>query len=78
VITTIRLTGMRTVHCVRAVRTALAAIDGIQAADVQVGMASLEHEAPLAPEALHDAIAPTGYVISDIGSVPRTLRVIPG
>lgn len=77
-ITTIRLSGMHTVHCVRAVRTALAAIDGIQAADVQIGTVVLEHDAPLAPEALHDAMAPTGYAISDIRPGPRTLRVIPG
>jgi copper chaperone CopZ len=60
-VTTARIGGMRSVHCARAVYTALAAIDGVTTAEVVVGRATIEHEGRLSEGALRDAIVLAGY-----------------
>jgi copper chaperone CopZ len=60
-VTTVRIGGMRTAHCVRAVFTALAGVPGISRADVQLGRAEIEHDGTAAEDPLRDAIAAAGY-----------------
>ncbi|MBK8248228.1 MAG: heavy-metal-associated domain-containing protein [Gemmatimonadetes bacterium] len=75
-ITTIRLTGMRTVHCVRAVRTALMALDGVDSAEVHVGTAVLEHRESITTDAVREALSATPYGVESVTTNGRTLRVI--
>ena len=74
--TTIAIAGMRTVHCVRAVRTALMALDGIEAIDVKVGAATLEHPRALDPAAVTAALAATDYQVTSVRTQPRALRIL--
>ena len=67
---------MRTVHCVRSVRTALMALDGVDAVDVQVGRAVLEHRTALSADAITDAIGVTPYLVESITTNGRSLRVL--
>ena len=60
-VTTLHIDGMRTVHCTRAIFTALAAVDGIAKAEVVVGRATLEHDRPLDEAALTAAVEAMGY-----------------
>jgi copper chaperone CopZ len=60
-VTTARLGGMRSVHCARAVYTALAAVPGVRTAEVVVGRATIEHDGRATVGALRDAIALAGY-----------------
>ena len=60
-VTTARIGGMRTSHCVRAVFTALAGVPGISRADVQLGRAEIEHDGAAVEDVLRDAIAVAGY-----------------
>lgn len=62
-ITTIRVDGMSCQHCVRAVFTALAAVSGIQRADVSIGGAVVEHDGTITIEQLGEAIAVAGYSV---------------
>lgn len=64
--TVLRLDGMRTVHCVRAVTTALSGVGGITAAQVRLGEAELEHLAPLDRAALERAIELAGYTLREV------------
>ena len=61
-------------HCVRAVFTALAAVDGISRADVSIGAVEVEHEGGVTVEQLRSAIAVAGYTV-DGGTTDR--RVLP-
>lgn len=61
--TTLRLGGMRSVHCARAVYTALAGVAGIRTADVVVGRAVVEHDAGVPLAALEAAVALAGYTV---------------
>ena len=60
-VTTARLGGMRSVHCARAVYTALAAVPGVTTAKVVVGQATIEHDGRATTDAIRDAIALAGY-----------------
>ena len=64
--TVLRLEGMRTVHCVRAVTTALSGVAGIQAAQVRLGEAELEHLDALDRDALARAIEVAGYTLREV------------
>lgn len=61
--TTVQIDGMRAVHCVRAVQTALTMVPGIRWCDVTMGMAEVEHDGQATPEALGDAIAVAGFTV---------------
>lgn len=53
--------GMSCGHCLKAVREALARVDGVTKADVEIGRARVECEERVAREALVGALADAGY-----------------
>jgi copper chaperone CopZ len=63
--TILTLAGMRSVHCARAVYTALGGVDGVQRADVVVGRATVEHDARATVDAMREAVALAGYAVVD-------------
>ena len=60
----VTLGGMRSVHCARAVFTALAAVEGIERAEVVVGRARLEHDGRVTVEQVRAAVAVAGYEVT--------------
>jgi copper chaperone len=60
-----RIGGMRSVHCARAVYTALASVPGVTSAEVVVGRATIDHDGRATPEALRAAIDVAGYELLD-------------
>ena len=75
-VTHLVLGGMRSVHCARAVYTALAGVDGITAADVVVGRATIEHDGRATAEALRAAVALVGYEVIDVREERRVLPTV--
>ena len=71
--TIIVVDGMRAVHCVRAVQTALVMVPGIEWCDVSLGQVEVEHDGRATAEALRAAIAVAGFAVSDV----RTERRLP-
>jgi copper chaperone len=59
--TRLRVPGMSCQHCVTAVFTALTPVEGIIAAEVEIGSVLIEHDGRATVEALRDAIAVAGY-----------------
>ena len=59
--TRLRVKGMTCQHCVTAVFTALTPVEGIIAAEVEVGSVSVEHDGRVTIDALREAIAVAGY-----------------
>jgi len=76
-VTTASISGMTCAHCVRAVFTALAGVEGIARADVTVGRAIIEHDGTVTPEAIRDAIAVAGYTVEDTKLDRRSLPLAP-
>lgn len=70
-ITRVRIEGMSCQHCVRAVFTALAAVEGISRADVGIGVAEVEHDGSVALDQLRSAIAVAGYVVAGEDAAAR-------
>lgn len=64
-ITRVRVDGMSCQHCIRAVFTALAGVDGITRADVSLGAVDVEHDGRVTIAQLRDAIAVAGYTVVD-------------
>jgi copper chaperone len=62
-ITRARVDGMSCQHCVRAVFTALTAVEGIVRADVSIGAIEVEHDGRVTLEQLRDAVAVAGYTV---------------
>jgi len=75
-ITTVTVDGMTCQHCVRAVFTALAAVPGIDRAEVSIGSAVVEHDGTVTVEQLRDAIAVAGYVVRDGRTNRRVLPLV--
>jgi copper chaperone len=75
--TTAFIPGMTCAHCVRAVFTALAGVDGISRADVTIGRAIIDHDGTVAPEDIRAAIAVAGYTVGEIKIDGRTLPIVP-
>jgi copper chaperone CopZ len=75
--TTASISGMTCAHCVRAVFTSLAGVEGIKRADVTIGQAVIEHDGTVTPEQIRDAIAVAGYTVSDTRADRRTLPLAP-
>ena len=73
---TVKIDGMSCHHCVRAVRTALTAVDGIEQADVGIGGAVIEHDGRVTLEAVRDAVAVAGYEVAGGDEDRRRLRVL--
>jgi copper chaperone CopZ len=76
VTTTLTIAGMTSVHAVRAVFTALAAVDGIVSADVVLGRAVIEHDGRASATQLRDAIAVAGYEVVESREERRTLPLL--
>ena len=75
VLATLTIAGMRSVHCARAVWTALAGVEGVQTADVVVGSADVEHDGRATREAFAAAVALVGYELVDVTERRRQLPV---
>ncbi|MBY0488282.1 MAG: heavy-metal-associated domain-containing protein [Gemmatimonadaceae bacterium] len=59
----VEIEGLIAVHAVRAVRTALAAVPGIEQADVSMQGAVLETSAPVSEAALREALGLAGVAL---------------
>jgi copper chaperone len=75
-ITRIKIDGMSCQHCVRAVFTSLAAVEGITRADVNIGSAEVEHDGRASIEKLREAIGVAGYNVVDGQTNRRRLPMI--
>ena len=75
-ITRVRIEGMSCQHCVRAVFTSLAAVEGIARADVSIGAAEVEHDGRVTVEQLKEAISVAGYAVVDGQTHRRRLPTI--
>ncbi len=75
--TTVSISGMTCVHCVRAVFTSLAGVEGIERADVSIGRAVIEHDGTVTTEQIRDAVKLAGYELEDITTDRRTLPLAP-
>lgn len=58
--------GMRSVHCVRAVQTALTPVAGIAWCDVTVGRVELEHDGSASEAELRSAIGVAGFAVASV------------
>jgi copper chaperone CopZ len=74
--TRLTIAGMISVHSVRAVFTALAAVDGILRTEVALGSASIEHDGRATCEALEAAIAVAGYTVATCTEERRALPLL--
>ena len=75
--TTASISGMTCAHCVRAVFTSLAGVEGIDSADVSIGRAVIEHDGTVTPEQIRGAIAVAGYEVTDFKNDGRSLPLAP-
>jgi len=75
--TTVSIKGMSCVHCVRAVFTSLAGVEGIKRADVSIGRAVIEHDGSVTPNQIREAIATAGYEAESFTDDRRTLPLAP-
>jgi copper chaperone len=75
--TTASISGMTCAHCVRAVFTALAGVEGIERADVSIGKAVIEHDRTVTPEQIREAIKIAGYDVTDFGTGRSSLPIAP-
>ena len=73
--TRLRILGMSTPHCIRAVFTALTPVEGIASADVVLGSVEVEHDGRATAEALREAIAVAGYEVAEVIEERRRLPV---
>ena len=73
-ITRIRVDGMTCQHCVRAVFTALTAVEGITSADVSIGAVEIVHDGRVTVEQLREAVAVAGYAV---GKAQENRRALP-
>ena len=64
-ITRARVEGMTCQHCVRAVFTALTAVEGISRADVRIGQLEVEHDGRATLDKLREAVAVAGYEVAE-------------
>jgi len=74
-ITTVAVEGMTCQHCVRAVFTALAAVPGIDRAEVSIGSARVEHDGSVTVDQMREAIAVAGYAVTDATTNRRVLPI---
>ena len=74
-ITRVRIDGMSCQHCVRAVFTALAGVEGITRADVGIGFAEVEHDGSVVLDKLREAVDIAGYQV--LGQEPKSRRSLP-
>jgi copper chaperone CopZ len=72
----VAIRGMIAVHSVRAVFTALASVEGIAQADVEMGRATIEHDGRATPERLREAIALAGCEVTEVVEQRRRLPML--
>ena len=72
-VTHVLIDGMRSVHCIRAVFTGLAGVDGIAGAEVRMGEAVVTHDGRATAEALRRAVADAGYTVREVREERRRL-----
>lgn len=75
-VTNATITGMSCAHCVRAVFTALAGVEGVERADVSIGRAVIEHDGSVSHDAIAEAISIAGYEVADFRDDRRALPVV--
>lgn len=75
-ITRATVDGMTCQHCVRAVFTALTAVEGITRADVAIGVIEVEHDGRATDEALRSAIEVAGYHLRSSATDRRALPLL--
>ena len=75
-LTRLRVPGMTSQYCVTAVFTALTPVEGIIAAEVEVGSVTVEHDGRATVEALRAAIAVAGYEAVLAAEERRRLPVV--
>jgi copper chaperone len=75
--TTATISGMSCVHCVRAVFTALAGVEGIKRADVSIGQAIIDHDGTATDDAIRKAVEVAGYTVEDFTDNRRSLPIAP-
>ncbi len=74
-VTTLRISGMTSVHAVRAVFTAIAGVEGVERADVAMGRATVEHDGRATPAILTHAISVAGYDVQEWKVDRRSLPI---
>jgi copper chaperone CopZ len=75
-ITRAHVDGMTCQHCVRAVFTALAGVEGITRADVSIGSIEVEHDGRVTIDQLRDAVAVAGYSVRGGETTRRALPLV--
>ena len=75
-VTIATISGMSCAHCVRAVFTSLAGVEGIVRADVTIGRAAIEHDGTVDEESVRQAISIAGYEVLEFRDDRRTLPVV--
>ena len=63
-------------HCVNAVFTALTPVEGIIAAEVEIGLVTVEHDGRATVDALRAAIAVAGYEATLASEERRQLPIV--
>ena len=75
-ITYVRVEGMTCQHCVRAVFTALAGVEGVSRADVRIGSVDVEHDGAVTVDQIRAAVEIAGYSIGDVETNRRALPLL--
>ena len=75
-ITTLKVAGMLTEHCKRAVFTSLSGIRAISRADVQLGTVTVEHDGSVTSAQLAEAISVAGYTVTGTSEDRRSLPIV--
>jgi copper chaperone len=73
---TVHVAGMTCQHCVRAVFTALAGVEGITRADVKIGEIVIEHDGSVTIDAVREAVSVAGYEVVHGHEEKRRLPVL--
>lgn len=68
--------GMLAVHARHAVYTALAAVEGLTRAEVELGRAEVEHDGRATAEAIRAAIESAGFTVTEVRALPRSLPTL--
>jgi copper chaperone CopZ len=75
-ITRLRIAGMTCQRCVQAVFTSLTPVEGIVSAEVGIGSATIEHDGRATVDALREAIAVSGYEVTQAEEERRRLPLL--
>lgn len=75
-ITRLTIGGMTSVHAVRAIFTALTAVEGITHADVTLAGTTIEHDGRATTDMLRQAIAAAGHEVIEAVEVKRSLPIL--